>query len=169
MKLDEAIQAAIEYEAGVHRTYQEAMERAGDETGRRIFEPFFSTKDKGAGLGLSVVYGLVHQRGGWIDVTSQAGQGAIFRVYLPAVFDPLDAPAMARIPVAHAPGSRQRLLLGPAGFWIPAVLGIGPGEKGCHVGNHPVCPWSPGAGPGGGGPGLHDPPDPLGIRPDERL
>ena len=37
MKLEEAIQAAIEYEAGVHRTYQEAMERAGDETGRRIF------------------------------------------------------------------------------------------------------------------------------------
>jgi rubrerythrin len=37
MKLDEAIQAAIEYEAGVHRTYQEAMERASDETGRRIF------------------------------------------------------------------------------------------------------------------------------------
>jgi rubrerythrin len=38
MKLDEAIKTAIEYEAGVHRTYQEAMQRAGDERGRRFFE-----------------------------------------------------------------------------------------------------------------------------------
>jgi rubrerythrin len=38
MKLDEAIKGALEYEAGVHRTYKEAMDRATDEKGRRIFE-----------------------------------------------------------------------------------------------------------------------------------
>ena len=38
MELDEAIRTAIEYEAGVHRTYQEAMQRATDERGRRFFE-----------------------------------------------------------------------------------------------------------------------------------
>ena len=38
MKLDEAIRAAIEYEGGVHRTYLEAMERATDEVGKRIFK-----------------------------------------------------------------------------------------------------------------------------------
>ncbi|MGD9374733.1 MAG: response regulator [Anaerolineae bacterium] len=82
-----------------------------EDTRRHIFEPFFSTKDKGAGLGLSVVYGLVHQRGGWIDVTSQAGQGATFQVYLPAVFDTLGAPPMADGSPTHVPGSGQRILL----------------------------------------------------------
>jgi rubrerythrin len=38
MKLDEAIKAAIEYEAGVHRTYREALERTKDEAGKRIFQ-----------------------------------------------------------------------------------------------------------------------------------
>jgi rubrerythrin len=37
MKLDEAIRAAIEYEAGVHRTYKEAMDKATDEVGKRVF------------------------------------------------------------------------------------------------------------------------------------
>lgn len=46
MKLDEAIQAALEYEAGVHRTYLEAMERAGDETGKRVFK-FLAEEERG--------------------------------------------------------------------------------------------------------------------------
>jgi two-component system NtrC family sensor kinase len=48
-----------------------------------IFEPFFSTKTKSTGLGLSVVYGVVDQHGGTIDVVSKVNDGTTFTITLP--------------------------------------------------------------------------------------
>jgi signal transduction histidine kinase len=51
--------------------------------GDRIFQPFFSTKEEGTGLGLSIATRIIQEHGGFIELTSQKGQGAVFMITLP--------------------------------------------------------------------------------------
>jgi two-component system, cell cycle sensor histidine kinase and response regulator CckA len=66
----------------------------GAETKVRLFDPFFSTKFTGRGLGLAAVLGIVRGHRGAIQVESQPGQGTTFRVFLPA---------LSKAPAASAP------------------------------------------------------------------
>jgi two-component system cell cycle sensor histidine kinase/response regulator CckA len=68
----------------------------------RIFEPFFSTKEVGAGtgLGLSTVYGIVRQTGGFVFVDSRPSEGATFNIYLPIHAEERTAQAARRDTVA---------------------------------------------------------------------
>jgi signal transduction histidine kinase len=59
-------------------------EGMSDEQRAKIFEPFYSTKEDGSGLGLAVSHGIVKDHDGWIEVEGRAPSGTTFRVYLPA-------------------------------------------------------------------------------------
>jgi CheY-like chemotaxis protein len=83
-----------------------------EEVQSRIFEPFFTTKMTGSGLGLSTVYGIVKQSGGYITVCSAPQQGSTFSVYLPVVCgaDLTAAPPESR-KQSHMPGHETILLV----------------------------------------------------------
>jgi len=68
----------------------------------RIFDPYFTTKQTGTGLGLAAVYSIVRKHSGHIDVESQVGKGTTFRIWLPALREG-SAASESRPPWSPAP------------------------------------------------------------------
>ncbi|MEZ4379859.1 MAG: ATP-binding protein [Nannocystaceae bacterium] len=92
-------------------------------TQAQIFEPFFSTKpeQRGSGLGLATVYGIVRQCEGTITVRSEVGQGSTFAVYLPQVAEQ-PAPSEERAAVHPAPRDKASILLVEDAAPVAAVV-----------------------------------------------
>jgi PAS domain S-box-containing protein len=92
----------------VRLTVEDTGSGMDEETLARVFEPFFTTKEvgKGTGLGLSLVYGIVTDSGGAIDVTSTRGRGSRFSIYLPRVETPAAIEDAAAGPLPRGRGER---------------------------------------------------------------
>jgi signal transduction histidine kinase len=55
---------------------------------KKIFDPFFSTRERGSGLGLAIVHNIIHTHGGAIDVESREKEGTVFSIMFPMTVDP---------------------------------------------------------------------------------
>jgi two-component system, cell cycle sensor histidine kinase and response regulator CckA len=79
-------------------------------TRARIFEPFFSTRSEGTGLGLAMVHGIIHQHRGFLNVESRPGEGTTIRVLLPLA-KAAERDDQRRVSHTPMPGAGETILL----------------------------------------------------------
>jgi PAS domain S-box-containing protein len=79
---------------------------------KHLFEPFFTTKgvDKGTGLGLATVYGIVKQNNGFVSVYSEPGRGTTVKIFLPSYTGKIEE-RNSKEGIAQLPGGRETILL----------------------------------------------------------
>src|SRR3984957_11473664 len=99
--------SAVELEPGTYAriTVSDAGPGFGEDVAKRLFEPFFTTRPAGTGLGLPTVRKIVRDHDGAVDVASAPGKGSRFEVWLPAA--KTDAPTTARANPVAPPGSAK--------------------------------------------------------------
>jgi PAS domain S-box-containing protein len=103
-------------------------------TRNRIFEPFFTTKEagKGTGLGLATVYGIVKQSGGHIEVQSERGRGATFKIFLPRC-EERSSSSEAASGAGESTGGTETVLLAEDEDGVRSLARQTLEEKGYHV------------------------------------
>jgi PAS domain S-box-containing protein len=100
------------------------------ETLPRVFDPFFSTKASGSGLGLATAYSIVRRHDGWIEVRSQPGEGTTVDVYLPAAGE---QPILEGSAPVVLPGRIGRVLVMDDELPLREVLSVLLSEMGIEV------------------------------------
>lgn len=81
---EEELHANLEIGKYVKVSIEDEGEGIPRENLNKIFDPFYSTKEKGSGLGLAICYSVIRKHDGKIEVESKPGKGTVFNVYLPA-------------------------------------------------------------------------------------
>ncbi|MBJ6752489.1 PocR ligand-binding domain-containing protein [Geomonas anaerohicana] len=116
----QAVESPVDHESGRAEPGRYAVVTVSDsgsgmdeDTRKRIFEPFYTTKEvgKGTGLGMAIVYGIVKQHSGIINVYSEPGHGTTFRIYLPLQQPEPGEPEAQDVQVQAPVGGNETILL----------------------------------------------------------